>query len=95
MKKARNKATYILGINCAYHESSVALLRAEGEQLELAAFVEEERFNRIKHAKPAALDNSDELPVNALNWALAHAGIGMKDIAHIATSLNPEKRRRE
>ncbi len=95
MNNSNYKPIYILGINCVYHESAVALLRVGREDLQLIAFVEEERFNRIKHAKPANLDNSDELPVNALNWVLDYAGIGMKDIAHIGTSLNPEKRRRE
>ena len=39
--------TTILGINSAYHESSVCLLR-DGEVL---SAVEEERFNRVKHGR--------------------------------------------
>ena len=38
----------------------------------IIAFAEEERFNRIKHAKPARVDNPDELPINAIK-ALANA----------------------
>ncbi len=48
----------ILGINCAYHESAACLI----QNGQLIAFVEEERLNRIKHAKPAKVDNADELP---------------------------------
>lgn len=91
----KNSMTYILGINCVYHESSVALLRVDATGLQLVAFAEEERFNRIKRAKPALIDNSDKLPLKSLQWALDHARIGLQDVAHIATSMNPDKRRRE
>ena len=87
--------TYILGINCVYHESSVALLRVEKAGLHLVAFVEEERFSRIKRAKPALIDNSDALPRQALDWVLSYANLTMESIAHIATSLNPEKRKQK
>ena len=39
----------VLGINCAYHESSAALVRGD----EVVFAVEEERFTRTKHAKQA------------------------------------------
>lgn len=84
---------YILGINCAYHESSVALIQVNGEEWHLLSFVEEERFNRKKRAKPALADNADVLPLKSLEWTFAQAGIGMEDIAHAATSMNPEKRK--
>lgn len=83
-----NIPTYILGINSAYHESAACLIK-DGK---IVAAVEEERFNRIKHAKPARVDNPDELPVNAINYCLKKAGIGLKDVDHIGFSFNPKKR---
>jgi carbamoyltransferase len=79
---------YILGINSAYHESSACLLK-DGN---IEAFAEEERFNRIKHAKPAKFDNSDELPANAINFCLAQANILFSDIDYIGFSFDPESR---
>ncbi|MCO6487095.1 MAG: 50S ribosomal protein L11 methyltransferase [Phaeodactylibacter sp.] len=84
---------YILGINCAYHESSVALVQVKEEEWRLLSFVEEERFNRKKRAKPALADNADVLPLKSLEWTLARAGISMEDVAHAATSMSPEKRK--
>lgn len=81
-------AVYILGINSAYHESAAAIIK-NGK---LLACAEEERFNRIKHAKKAKIDNPDELPTNAINYCLKEAGVGLKDIDHIGFSFNPEKR---
>jgi carbamoyltransferase len=81
-------AIYILGINSAYHESSASILK-DGKML---AAVEEERFSRIKHAKPAKVDNPDELPVNAINYCLKIAGIKLKDVDHIGFSFDPTKR---
>ncbi|MCP4150904.1 MAG: carbamoyl transferase, partial [bacterium] len=79
---------YILGINSAYHESSASLVK-DGV---LLAAVEEERFSRIKHAKPALIDNADQLPEQAMDFCLRKAGIGWDDIDHIAFSFSPEKR---
>ena len=56
--------TYILGLNSAYHESSACLIK-DGK---IIAAVEEERFNRKKHAKHARVDNPDELPINSINF---------------------------
>ena len=53
----------ILGINCAYHESSACLIQ-DGH---LIAVAEEERFNRIKHAKAAGVDSADKLPEQAIS----------------------------
>ena len=50
---------YILGINSVYHESSACLIK--NGQLVIA--IEEERLNRIKHAKPAAVNNPHILPL--------------------------------
>ncbi len=47
----------ILGINSVYHESAATLL-VDGQ---VVAAAEEERFSRIKHAKPARVDNADRM----------------------------------
>lgn len=81
---------YILGINSVYHESSACLV----EDGKIVAVAEEERFNRKKHAKPARVDNPDELPINAINFCLERAGITLKDVDYIANSFSPAKRLR-
>jgi len=73
----------ILGVNSAYHESSAGLL-VDGE---LVAFVEEERFNRVRHGKKSRLDNPDELPEAAMAWCLARAGLGFRDLAAAGSSF--------
>ena len=80
--------TLILGINSAYHESSVALLR-DGQ---LIATVAEERFNRYKHGKEARVDNTDELPLRSLQYCLDVAGAKLADVDHIGFSFLPEVR---
>ena len=80
--------TFILGINSAYHESSAAIFK-NGE---LLAFVEEERFNRIKHAKPAKVDNPDLLPWSAINFCLKTAKIQLSTVDYFAYSFSPEER---
>ncbi|MFH1520686.1 MAG: carbamoyltransferase C-terminal domain-containing protein [Candidatus Micrarchaeota archaeon] len=79
---------YILGINSAYHESAACVL-VDGK---LIAAVEEERFNRIKHTKPAKVDNSNQLPWDAINYCLKEAGITLKDVEYLGYSLNPRER---
>jgi len=79
---------YILGINSAYHESSACLV----EDGKIVAVAEEERFNRRKHAKPARVDNPDELPVNAIEYCLNQAGISLEEVGHMGYSLNPQVR---
>ena len=79
----------ILGINAVYHESAAALL-IDGK---LVAAVEEERFNRIKHAKEAHFDNPHQFPERAIRWCLKHAGLDADDIDHIAYSFDPKLRR--
>lgn len=81
-------AVYILGVNCAYHESSVALVTDRG----IVAAVEEERFNRVKHAKQALVSNCDELPIGSLDCCLEMGGIAMSQVDCIAFSFNPPKR---
>jgi carbamoyltransferase len=79
---------YILGINSAYHESAACLLK-DGV---IIAAAEEERFNRHKHAKPARVDNPDELPLEAIAFCLKASGITMQHVAQIGYSLNPQRR---
>ncbi|OGY86328.1 MAG: hypothetical protein A2233_02760 [Candidatus Kerfeldbacteria bacterium RIFOXYA2_FULL_38_24] len=82
------KYQYILGINSVYHDSAAAIIK-DGM---LIAAVEEERFNRIKHAKKAQIDNSDELPFASIDYCLEKAGITMEDVDYIGFSFNPKKR---
>lgn len=83
-----NNDKYILGLNCAYHDSSACILKAGT----IISFIEEERMNRVKHAKQSKIDNADELPSNAIKYCLDKASISLKQIAYIGFSLNPEKR---
>ena len=76
----------ILGINSVYHESAAALL-VDGE---LVAAVEEERFNRIKHAKEADWDNPHQLPERAIRFCLKQAGLTARDIHHCGLFVRPE-----
>jgi carbamoyltransferase len=78
----------ILGLNCAYHESSAALIRDNN----IIAAVEEERLNRVKHAKPALTDNPNEIPMQAINMCLEMGNLALSDIDVIAFSFNPLKR---
>ncbi len=80
--------TYILGLNSAYHESSVCLIK-DGE---MVAIAEEERFNRKKHGKSTRVSNPDELPINALDYCLKKAGITLADVHYVGYSLNPKIR---
>lgn len=79
---------YILGINSAYHEPAACLLR-DGE---IVAAVEEERFNRFRHGKPANLANPQELPIASIRYCLDVAGIQARDIDRIGYSFVPEDR---
>jgi carbamoyltransferase len=79
---------YILGINCAYHESSICLLR-DGE---MVMALEEERLTRVKHAKQARIDNPHELPLSAVEFCFRCEGIGWKDVDFAGVSLNPANR---
>ena len=80
----------ILGINAAFHESSVVLLR-EGK---LVIAVEEERFNRLRHAKKTRINEADNLPINAINACIEESSISVKHIDAIVYSFNPYLRRR-
>ena len=69
---------YILGIN-AYHGDVSAALIHDGQ---LVCALEEERFRRIKHYAG--------FPTEAIQRALAAAGIAGADIAHVAISRDPK-----
>ncbi|MBY6240514.1 carbamoyltransferase C-terminal domain-containing protein [Methylosinus sp. Sm6] len=79
----------ILGINAVFHESSAALI-IDGE---IVAACEEERFNRVKHAKQARVDNPHVLPEKAIRFCLNYAGLHACEIDHIAYSFDPRLRR--
>jgi carbamoyltransferase len=83
-----SRSPVILGLNSVYHESSACLVRGA----DLLAFAEEDRFNRIKHAKTAKIDNADELPRNAIDYCLATASLGWRDIDFVAMSFDPDRR---
>jgi carbamoyltransferase len=76
---------YVLGINAMYHESAACLLR-DGE---LIAMAEEERFNRVKHAKKPRLDNPDQMPIRSIRYCLAQGGIELADVNQAGYSSDP------
>ena len=83
----------ILGVNGAYHESSACLL----DDGRLVAAAEEERFNRVKHAKASRVDNSAELPHHALEYCLRAGGregppLSLAAIHHLGFSIDPATR---
>lgn len=82
------KNSYILGINTTYHELSACLLK-DGQ---LVAAVEEERFTRIKHGKPALVSNPDVLPKQAIDFCLEKTGITFAEIDQIGISFCPKDR---
>ena len=84
--------TSILGINSAYHESSACLI----QNGHLIAAVEEERFSRVKHGKPALVDNADQLPEQAIAFCLESGGLtSLAEVDFIGYSFEPEDRLRK
>jgi carbamoyltransferase len=81
----------VLGINSVFHESSAALL-IDGK---VVAACEEERFNRVKHAKQSEVDNPHELPEQAIHFCLDYAGLQTSEIDRVAYSFDPQLRRAE
>ena len=75
-----------LGINAAFHDSAAALV-VDGR---LVAAAEEERFSRIKHAKRPVPFSAWELPYAAIDYCLSEAGIGLRDVNHVAYSFRPD-----
>jgi len=62
----------ILGVSCFYHDSAACIVR-DGDVI---AAVQEERFTRKKH--------DASFPINAVNYCLKEAGIGIKDLDFVA-----------
>ncbi len=67
----------ILGLN-AYHADSAACILVDGK---LIAAAEEERFTRIKHWAG--------LPALSVQYCLDVAGLGLREVNHIAVNRNP------
>ncbi|HPM77548.1 MAG TPA: carbamoyltransferase C-terminal domain-containing protein [bacterium] len=68
---------YVLGLDINDYNTSAALV---GDDRLLAA-VQEERLNREKRTR--------RFPVQAMNYCLRQAGIGLRDLAAVAVSVNP------
>ena len=79
----------ILGINSVFHDLSAAIV-VDGT---LVAACEEERFTRIKHAKPARVDNPHHAPEHAIRFCLDRAAVHARDIDYVAYSFDPALRR--
>jgi carbamoyltransferase len=67
----------ILGINCFSRDTSACLL-SDGK---IAAFVEEERFNRVKHTK--------RFPSRSIDYCLQAAGLDIRDIDMVGIAHQP------
>ncbi len=76
---------YTLGINAAFHDCSAALVH-DGQ---VVAAAEEERFTGIKHGKRPVPFTAWQLPFNAMDYCLAHAGINLADVHQVAYSFDP------
>ncbi len=79
---------YILGVNSVYHESSATLLK---DGIIIGA-IEEERLNRVKHAKASSIENPHHLPLLCIEYLLNKEKISLSDIEYIGYSINPVKR---
>ncbi len=67
----------VLGINAYFHDSAAALV-AGGQVIAAAA---EERFTRVKH--------DSGLPLKAVAFCLAQAGVGIEDVDHVVFYEKP------
>jgi carbamoyltransferase len=76
----------ILGVNAVFHDPAAALV-VDGD---VVAAAEEERFSRRKHGKEALPFSAWELPVDAMRWCLAHAGLEPADVDAVAYSYDPD-----
>ena len=76
----------ILGVNAVFHDPAAALV-VDGETV---AAAEEERFSRRKHGKEPVPFSAWELPVEAMRWCLAHAGLEPGDVDGVAYSYDPD-----
>lgn len=85
---ASRSSQLVLGINSVYHESSACLL----DGAKVLAFVEEERFTRVKRAKRLTIDNANVLPLAAIRYCLESTGATWSDISRIAYGYDPNIR---
>ncbi len=76
---------FTLGINAVYHDPAACLV----EDGRVLAAAEEERFTHVKHGKRPIPFSTWELPFHAIDFCLAHAGIALGDVDHIAYSYDP------
>lgn len=76
----------VLGVNAVFHDPAAALV-VDGETV---AAAEEERFSRRKHGKEPVPFSAWELPVDAMRWCLAAAGIEPGDVDRVAYSYDPD-----
>lgn len=67
----------VLGLNAYHGDASAALFTGD----RLACAMEEERFSRLKHQAG--------FPAEAVRQSLAFAGIGPRDLQHVAVSRDP------
>jgi carbamoyltransferase len=68
---------YILGVSAYYHDSAACLIYND----EVIAAAHEERFTRIKQ--------DESFPVNAVQYCLQEAGIGLNDLEAIVYYEKP------
>ena len=69
---------FFLGISGVMHDPAACLVKDN----KIVAFVEEERFNRIKHSPKA-------FPEKAIDFCLKTAGIKISDVDQFGFHLNP------
>lgn len=80
----------ILGLSGPYHESAACLL-VDGK---VACMVEEERLVRIRHGKPARIDNAGNWPKHAVESCLQDANLSFRDVDHVVYPFLPNERLR-
>jgi len=83
--KSNHFFMYTLGINAAFHDSSACIIK-DGQ---LIAASEEERFTQIKHGERPIPFSTYELPFNAIDYCLKMANVHLKEVNHVAYSLDP------
>jgi len=76
----------ILGVNAVFHDPAAAVV-VDGVTV---AAAEEERFSRRKHGKEPVPFSAWELPVEAMRWCLAEAGVEPGDVDAVAYSYDPD-----
>ncbi len=74
-----------LGVNAVFHDPAAALV-VDGR---IVAAAEEERFSRRKHGKEAVPFSAWELPVQAMRWCLAEAGLRAEELDAVGYSYDP------